>query len=326
MREMDSESIGPKDGFCFTGDDLKYLQSLPLEAKVRKTQTKLLEWAKHWDWNVYISFSGGKDSTVLLDLARRVAKTFKKEIPAVFCDTGLEYPEIRTFVKSCGKIEIIKPEKSFLHVIEEYGYPVIGKDISQMISGARRGVPSSLRKLNGLDTKGNPNDYMKRRYGFYSYLMDAPFKISDACCDVLKKKPFKIYEKTTGRKCITAMMAYESFRRRESYLRNGCNAFRSNRPISNPMGFWLEQDVLRYLKEFKIPYAPVYGEILEDSNGKLRTSELDRTGCIFCMFGIRKEGTPNRFQRMKKTHPKLYKYCMNRLKCKEVLDFLKIEY
>lgn len=315
-----------KEGYCFTNSDLKTLQSLPLAQKVQKTQGKLIEWCKHWDWQVYLSFSGGKDSTVLLDMMKRVAASFGQQVPAVFCDTGLEYPEIREFVKSFGEAEIIRPEKTFLKVVNEHGYPIINKDVSQMIHGVRRGLPSSLRKINGIAPGGEPNEYIANRFGKYRYLLDAPFSISDECCNVLKKKPFLKYEKSTGRKCITAMMAYESIRRRTTYLRNGCNAFKSSRPISHPMGFWTEQDVLQYLKKFSIPYASVYGEIVEDKNGRLRTTMLDRTGCIFCMFGIRQERSPNRFQRMKTTHPKLYNYCMNKLGCKQVLEFIGIEY
>lgn len=189
MREL-------KEGYCFTNDDLKTLQRQPLAVKVRKTQGKILEWCKHWDWNVYISFSGGKDSTVLLDLARRVARSHRRKIPAVFCDTGLEYPEIRAFVKSFEDVVTIRPEKSFLKVVQEHGFPVISKDVAQVIDGARKGRPASLRRIHA---EGGTNDYLERRFGRYRYLLDAPFPISDACCDVLKKKPFYRYEKETGR-------------------------------------------------------------------------------------------------------------------------------
>lgn len=74
----------------YTSDDLKTMQAWSLERKIRVTQTRIIEWYQHYKGQVYVSFSGGKDSTVLLDLARRIYP----EIPAVFVDTGLEYPEI----------------------------------------------------------------------------------------------------------------------------------------------------------------------------------------------------------------------------------------
>ena len=86
-------------------------------------------------YGVSVSFSGGKDSTVLLDLARRAFP----DIPAVFVDTGLEYPEIRDFVKSIPKVTWLRPEIPFPRVIETYGYPVISKEVAHRIYYARRG-------------------------------------------------------------------------------------------------------------------------------------------------------------------------------------------
>ena len=51
-----------------------------------------------------------------------------------------------------------------------------------------------------------------------------------------------------------------------------------------------------------------------------------RTGCMFCMFGCHLEKSPNRFERMKKTHPKQYNYCINKLKLGEVLDYIGVKY
>lgn len=115
-------------------------------------------------------------------------------------------------------------------------------------------------------------------------------------------------------------MTEESEQRQASWLRYGCNSFDSERPMSKPMSFWTEQDVLQYLKQTGIPYAPVYGEIVEENMQlqmfdeefppKLTTTGRDRTGCMYCMFGIMSDKEPNRFQRMKQTHPAQYKYCI----------------
>ena len=89
----------------------------------------------HYGGKVAVSFSGGKDSTVLLDLARRAFP----DIPAVFVDTGLEYPEIREFVKTVPNVTWLRPEMPFSKVISEYGYPVVSKDVARRIRYARRG-------------------------------------------------------------------------------------------------------------------------------------------------------------------------------------------
>lgn len=102
------------------------MQSWSLEQKIKVTQTRIIEWYEHFDGHVYVGFSGGKDSTVLLDLVRRAFP----DVPAVFIDTGLEYPEIRKFVETIPNVTWLKPDMNFKKVIQTYGYPVIGKKTS----------------------------------------------------------------------------------------------------------------------------------------------------------------------------------------------------
>jgi len=125
-------------------------------------------------------------------------------------------------------------------------------------------------------------------------------------------------------------MACESRLRKKEWLINGCNAFNKDNPTSQPISFWTEQDVLQYIKQFNIPYASVYGDIVTDKNGKLYTTGCDRTGCVFCGFGCHLEKEPNRFQRLKQTHPKLWEYCMKPvseggLGMKEVLKYINVK-
>ena len=137
----------------YTRQDLKIMQRWSLEQKIQVTQTKIIEWYMKNNGKVFISFSGGKDSTVLLDLVRRVFS----EIPAIFVDTGLEYPELREFVKTKENVKWLKPKYPFFQIIEQYGYPVISKEVSNVIDGARKGQPYRLARLNGdlLDNNGN---------------------------------------------------------------------------------------------------------------------------------------------------------------------------
>lgn len=125
-------------------------------------------------------------------------------------------------------------------------------------------------------------------------------------------------------------MTSEGKARENAWLHNGCNEFESKHPKSQPMSFWTDQDVFQYLKEYEIPYASVYGEILKDENGKYYTTMCNRTGCVFCGFGCHLEKEPNRFQRLKVTHPKLWEYCMKPwdkggLGMKEVLDKIGVK-
>lgn len=301
------------------------MQSWNLERKIQVTQTRILEWYTKFEGKVYISFSGGKDSTVLLDLARRMYPN----IEAVFLDTGLEYPELRNFVKSIKNVRWLKPEMNFKQVINKYGYPLISKEVADNVYRARRGSKNAIDRMNGLNPDGTLSSFKKGNIK-YKYLVDAPFDISNKCCNVMKKKPAKIYEKETGNKPIIATMACESTFRKTGWLQVGCNAFSKDRPTSQPMSFWTEQDVLQYIRQFNIPYASVYGDIVEDDNGKLYTTLCDRTGCIFCGFGCHLEKPENRFQRLKKTHIKLWEYCMKPvseggLGMKEVLEYIGVK-
>ena len=112
------------------------MQSWPLERKIRVTQTRIMEWYHHYNGQVYVSFSGGKDSTVLLDLARRIYP----DIEAVFIDTGLEYPEIKKFVKTFDNVTTIRPEMKFQDVIKKHGYPVISKAVSSAVEDGKRNI------------------------------------------------------------------------------------------------------------------------------------------------------------------------------------------
>lgn len=316
----------------YTVEDLRIMQSWSLQRKIQVTQTRIIEWYQKNDGKVYVSFSGGKDSTVLLDLARRIYP----DIPAVFIDTGLEYPELREFVKTIPNVTWLKPEMNFRKVIEKYGYPVISKEVSKRVYWGRKYINENGRvgewAYNSLtqpiftkDGKRSPYDKHK-----YEFLLNAPFNISDQCCKVMKKDTGHKYAKQTARKPILATMTCESQQRRIAWLHNGCNAFDSKNPKSQPMSFWTEQDVLEYISLTGIPYAQVYGEIIKDKDGKYHTTKCDRTGCVFCGFGCHLEKEPNRFQRLKETHPKLWEYCMRDwdkggLGMKNVLEYIGVK-
>ena len=121
---------------------LQQMQCLPMIAKVRMSQARIREWYDHWQGDVFISFSGGKDSTVLTHLVHE----YYPDVPLVFCNTGLEYPEIQSFAKKMGA-EFIRPKMSFSEVISKYGYPLIGKEVADTIAKARkiRNFPEPLR-------------------------------------------------------------------------------------------------------------------------------------------------------------------------------------
>lgn len=285
---------------------LKELQELPLERKIGITVARIIEWYKHYNGNVYISFSGGKDSTVLLDIARKIYP----DIKAMYVDTGLEYPELKQFVKSFDNIQIIRPEQNFKSIVIEYGYPVISKEVSECVEQAKKSLHTGkytyrLDKLNGTarDKQGRLSLYNMPKY---KPLLDVDFDVTAQCCTIMKKKPLHKIGKEL--KPITAQMASESRLRTTKWLQNGCNAFHSKNPISNPMSFWLEQDVLAYIKSFNLPIAKPYGDVIVVDDCKLCTTGCERTGCLYCGFGLHGEKGKTRFQQLNETHPNIYNY------------------
>lgn len=287
-----------------TKDELIILQHYPLDLKVAKSRQRIREWVGHYgEDGVYVSFSGGKDSVVLLDLVRQEYPN----VLAVFCDTGLEFPEIKEFVKTFDNVEIIRPRKSFREVITNYGYPIISKEVSNKIYDIQH---SNSEKLIKRRLHGREGDGAFKLPEKWHYLLDMDFRISDKCCYHLKKSPFRRYENKTHRVPILGNMACESMLRETWYLKYGCNAFEKSKPSSTPLGFWTEQDVYGYIVENGLEIAPVYGEIKKTPAGRYYMDGRNRTGCVFCGYGCHREKCPNRYQQLEASHKRLYDYCI----------------
>ena len=160
----------------------------------------------------------------------------------------------------------------------------------------------------------------------YKFFLESPFEIGNQCCRVMKKEPAHRYSKETGRVPITAQMASESRLRTQKWLQHSCNAFDTKCPMSNPMSFWTEQDVLLYIKIHNLPICSVYGDVITDDeeigqidfmqytgleifdrgNQPLHCTGCQRTGCVCCGFGAH-IGGDTRFTDLKETHPQMYK-------------------
>lgn len=425
---------------------LKELQALPLERKIMITQTRIMEWYQRYNGNVYVSFSGGKDSTVLLHIARKIFP----DIPAVFSNTGLEYYQIQRFAKQHDNVTFIAPKIRFDQVVSTFGYPLISKEVAEAIYYARRINSQSVQverereraeaartawrkaqelmgnRPNGNDWKSgggrttlsrqeqrrtaeqscradgernslqaqrtwggqnqkayrqimqgeynragvngktttdeaftltnqtpptrnasgtseskqtgqtgeggafsNPEEQFGEKSQFnkekYLPLVYTPFQISHMCCSKMKKGPLKAYQRQTKSFPILATMAEESRIRKQAWIRHGCNAFESNHPMSQPLSFWTEQDVLAYIVKYNVPLCPVYGDIVSvDADGNeyppidiagnlqcnLSCTGCKRTGCVFCGFGFHNEKGKTRFQLLAEIEPRKYEYAL----------------
>ena len=296
--------------------DLRQMQSLPLSAKIQMTRQRIRAWIDEFgEDGVYVSFSGGKDSTVLIDIVRKDYPN----IEAVFVNTGLEYPSVRQFALSKENVTELRPTMNFRDVIIKYGYPIINKDVSRNVGDVQK-LGKQCFAYRMFDGSIAGSIYNKSNY---SYLINAPFKISSRCCDIMKKNP--LHKVSKKKKPITAQMADESRQRLSQWIQNGCNAFDLKTPISNPMSFWTEQDVLTYIHTYNLAIAEVYGQVVVKNDGvdgqinihdylgdyqncQYETTGCKRTGCIFCGFGITQD--KQRFVRLSDQEPKLCDYVM----------------
>lgn len=297
----------------YTRAAFEQFKRLPTSAKVRHAQIRIRSWYQHCEGNVSVSFSGGKDSLVLLHIVRSMYPS----VPAVFFDTGQEFPETRQFIKGFSDVEFMRPKKRFPEIIEQYGYPVIGKEVARTVYYAKKGSLWAIQKLDGCFANGTKR--IVHNFTKWKFLLDAPFAISDVCCQYLKKNLAHQYGKESGNSSIIGTLAIESDERLTQWMRHGCNLYDSKRPISKPLSIWTDKDIWAYIRAEGLSVSPIY------------EMGYERTGCIFCMFGCHRERQPNRFQRLQWTHPTLYDYGMrprseHGLGLASVLDYLRIPY
>lgn len=297
----------------FPKDSFYSMKFQPYVLKPSFSMKRVYQWHSYWYGQIYISFSGGLDSTVL---AYIVCQAYEKyglqgKIPLVFSDTGMEFPEIREFVHEYVEwlrwkfpsldieLDVIHPKHGFKWVCENHGFPLISKDTASKIKKLRHGKLCERYRnylLNG-DERGKFGMLSKK----WQYLADTELTkedISDYCCEVLKKEPFKRYVKETRRYPFIGITQDESFRRENQYNHTGCNVYDGTTIKSQPLGFWPKQEIIRYRVEQEIPMCPVYGEAIQDKNGLWKLTGEQRTGCVMCGFGCHLEQEPNRIQRM----------------------------
>lgn len=245
--------------------------------------------------HVYISYSGGKDSTVL----SHIAKQLYPDILHIFANTTNEYPETLQHIRwekeenNTNLITVIPKDAygnawTFKRVVETYGYPMFSKRIANAIRTYQHALSDT--------TKQHSIDYINRNFKKYEKYKELP--ISDKCCDKLKKEPLKRKAKELDMKCaILGILASESYQREKDWINYGCNVFYQRKENqSRPLSFWTDNDILDYIKKYNIKISKLYN------------MGYSRNGCMYCGFGVHLEKGKNRFQLLAATHPIQYKY------------------
>ena len=289
---------------------LRDKQSLSLDEKIEYTKERIKEFVDFVDGKAYVSFSGGLDSRVLLDIARSVYP----DIKAVFCNTTNEDPEIIKFVKTIDNVITLYPKMKFKEVVEKYGFPLVSKKVSRSITDLRNPHKDNpnIRNLyvNGFNRKNNyaPSWKLPKKWYFLADKEVTKFNITSVCCDILKKEPIERFNKESGLFPIVGTTTSESQDRELNYIKYGCNILDSKKPKSRPLSIWTNTDVWEYVKKYNLSYCSLYDDsILND--GTIINAE-SRTGCVACGMGCHLEKN-SRFESLKQRNPKHFRNIMN---------------
>lgn len=324
-------------------------QKQSYEFKLAYARTRAWEFYDHPDvaGACYVAV-GGLDSITLLIFLRSIGIN----VPAMSVSI-LEDKSIQQIHKQLG-VEALRPLKSKVEVIREFGWPVLSKEIAGKISllqhpseknstvrhaiitgetgaygGFRKGTRMKLsqkwlEKFGGYENESEGVNYQK-----------PDFFVSDKCCYYLKEKPCNDYAKMSGRYPYMGLMASEGGRRQKALMINGCNYISPGTKRSCPFAIFSRQDLLQLALDLKVPVPEIYGEIVRDPNGTLRTTKAQRTGCSMCGFGIHLEKRPHRFDYLYQSNPKEWEMWMNHVVQEsdgswygwgKVLDYVGVEW
>ena len=328
-----------REGTALKIEQFKAKQRESYEFKVRYAELRAREYVDECNrrgLNTHVSV-GGLDSITLLVFLRSI----DIDVPAISCSM-LEDKSIIAIHKQLG-VENIPPLRKKPDIIREFGYPILSKEIAGKISLLQRQTPESATVRHAIIT-GETGEYGGNRTGTRMKLSQhwlekfggadpegaalgyaaAPFKVSDRCCYYLKEKPCDDWAKEHNSVPFLGLMASEGGRRQKSLMMHGCNYFGESTTRSCPFAIFNRQDILQLVLDLKVPVPEIYGEIVRDFNGTLRTTGAQRMGCSMCGFGIHMEERPHRFDKLYDRNPKEWQFWMIDMGWGEVLDYIGV--
>ncbi len=319
--------------------DFRVKQQMPFEFKKAYAEIRAREFYNECskrDLNCHVSV-GGLDSITLLFFLRSISIN----VPAVSVSC-LEDKSIQR-VHSLLGVEKLKPIKSKVEVIREFGFPILSKEIAGKISLLQHPSEKNQTVRHAIIT-GETGDYggnrkntrMKmsqkwlEKFGGYenekygTHYQKPDFLVSDKCCYYLKEKPCDDWAKQNNSVPYLGLMASEGGRRQKSLMIHGCNYFGSSTIRSAPFAIFSRNDILQLALDLKVPVPEIYGSIEKDDHGNLYTTKAQRTGCSMCGFGCHLEKRPNRFDRLYQDNPAEWRFWMYDMGFGHVLDYIGV--
>ncbi len=315
------------------------LQTLPYEHKISFAKGKAQEFFAEMKGQVYCSV-GGLDSLTLLFFLRKYVDSGIAGVSV----SSLEDGSIQRIHRGLDNMVILQPYKTKVQVIREFGYPVISKLKARKIEHLQKpdnpkqtfvkalmtGEMGAQGKFGHSRKLKLPDKWIALFGGLYQkyrpdiYCKAAPFKVSDRCCWWMKEKPAEDFRKQGGLAPYMGLMASEGGQRELGLLKNGCNYYGKTITRSCPFAIFTRTDLLQLALDLHVPVPEIYGEIKRQLDGTLETTKAKRTGCIMCGFGIHIEKRPHRFDRLRQTSPKEWRFWMYDMGWGKVLDYIGV--
>lgn len=267
---------------------------MSLDDKVRDACHRIEELYYETGGKCYVSFSGGKDSTVLLALIKLCEEVYTippNAIPAVFANTGIELGITVDFIKWVKEnyypnVVIIRPQVSFDWVLKNKGKPMVSKLKSEYLGRYHAGNKSRSVMQNmvyGVTNSGNRTWKLKLADKDMHMLHDDfPIRISKECCEYLKKKPFKkfVHDNGFGGQ-MTGLRSDEGGARALNVMARVLDEKAKICTTVDKKGFikktpiidWSDDDLEEFIKKYDVPLSSAYTKF-----------DFNRTGCMACPY------------------------------------------
>lgn len=262
-----------------------------IDAKITRAQERIESLFNETAGKCYLSFSGGKDSMVILALIKQCEYLLTippGAIPAVFVNTGIELGATTEFVRWVkenwySNVQIISHEKrdSFDWILKNKGKPIKSKLKSENLGKNQRNPnnPFYLKQLLG-DNTGRYKNTMLSDKDLHLLHPEFDIKVDNKCCLLLKKKPFDKYTKEneirgsmTGERAAEGGARLANMKARIKTGGTACTRTRGNQIVKLPVIDWTDEDIDEFIKAYNVPLSKAY-----------TTYGADRTGCIGCPF------------------------------------------